>query len=1025
MKIIELQKLWETEKEFYQGKEIGSGVQFFVKKVLQNENLFNLKAGKLSTSDIDRKFEYLEEHSKKNRRADIVIYVNSEIIIPLEVERKDNIDKGVVQIFQYQKDWQKKLGILTDGNEWRFYKSSQYKTFYIADILNNAKDFVTYWNYYIKPQNYYLELFDSNNQLLNNQLNLNFSKNRLIFFDEVTQLISNFKIKLKLIGVFDQNENEKTAIETCYSYLIQFILYKVLIDNDYSNFKKDYDHTVSKIKKAIKDADFYSIIINEIKNISEFITENVYQPFKNEQKIINQKLAEKIRKDLNIEDIAPWLDIILFINRYNFADLKNEIFGFIYENFLKDLYNKNSKGQFFTDPDVVNFMLDKIGFTPKELKQKAIKNEISIIDPSCGAGTFLYSSVDRIIETFDDGTKRQGNYIKSLVLKNILGIDIEEFSLYLAEMNIIMRLLPLIINDKYQNSISEKLKIFKTKDSISEFLDTYITAEEEEINLFSCLKKTALDYPSFMRDQDGLIEMFSSLQQKAGFRERFDYVIGNPPYISYNQCSKQKIEFVKNTSMSNVYGINLNTAPGRIKAYSPKPNLYSYFIALGLALLKPKGKICYIIPQTVLINADQDVIRYHLSQNTTIEKIITFEGKMFIGRGLKQKKPVATSSLIFVARKEKPAKNHKIIVENYKPYIQSKNIDIKEYLNPKNKTSKSVEQDDLKNNIFNWSFLKYNETFAQIIKTYNKHLTINEYRNSLSNYDHIVIDGSVNLLKKDIIKEDIENVTDYYIIPKMIFGKNKAEIFGYYKKDDKIKKAQGSRNHNILLQRPYKILWKYINFDGFYYTDTTNLIPMYQQYCFASTDKSEILFLFAILNSNFTKFLLKKTFKIGNEDKLTFILGLTFVKEFIHIPKITDKNKFIKKEIIRQTEKLIHLESLQLRNFVDFTTSKQKFEKVIVEKNNLVLIDKKGNTTVQNITNKINLVQNIVLQFEKSTNINLSDLKYAQVIDLEQQNKIKQNIEYLIFALYFEPQLQTIEYLKELCEKNSYYQYIK
>jgi len=983
MTITELQELWDTENESYQSKEIGSGVQFFVKKVLQNENLFNLKEGKLATLDINRKFEYLEEHSKKNRRADIVIFIDGQNIIPIEVERKGKIEKGVAQLFQYQKDWQKKYGILTDGNEWRFYKSSQYKTFYINDILSSPKDFANYWNYYIKPENYYLELFDNNTELFNNQLDLNISENRLIFFDEITQLISSFKTKLKLIGVFDPNENEKTAVETCYSYLIQFILYKVLIDNDYSTFKNDYDRILTKIKKAIKDTDFYSVIINEIKNISEFITENVYKPFKYEQKVINQKLAEKIRKDLNIEDIAPWLDILLFINRYNFAGLKNEIFGFIYENFLKDLYHENNKGQFFTDPDVVNFMLNEIGFTPEIIKRKAENNEISIIDPSCGAGTFLYSSVDRIVETFDNGTERQANYIKNLINKNIFGIDIEEFSLYLAEMNIIMRLLPLIVNDKFEGSISEKLKIFKTKDSISEFSE-----------------------------------------KKKDFQERFDCVIGNPPYISYNECSKQNIDFVKNISMGNVYGINLNTAPGRIKAYSPKPNLYSFFIALGLALLKPKGKLCYIIPQTVLISADQDVIRHHLSENTTIEKIITFEGKMFIGRGLKQNKPVATSSLIFVVSKEKPPKNHKIRVENYKPYIQSQNLDIKEYLKEQNKISKLVEQNDLRNNIFNWSFLKYDETFAQIIKTYNKHLTINEYRNSLTNYDHIVIDGSVNIQKKDIKTEEVTNTSDYYVIPKMIYGKHQADVFGYFKKDDKIKKAQGSRSYQILLQRPYKILWKYINFDGFYLTDANDLIPMYQQYCFASTDKSEILFLFAVLNSHLTKFLLEKTFKIANEDKFGFILGLTFVKEFIHIPKITNENQFIKDEIILLTEKLIHLEALQLKDFVEFTTSIQKFDKVCVEDNNLLLIDKSNNKISQNIKSHINLVKNIVSRFENSEHINLNDLKYTQTIDLEQQKRIKQTIEYLVFALYFEKQINTTELVKELCENNSYYKYI-
>ena len=156
--------------------------------------------------------------------------------------------------------------------------------------------------------------------------------------------------------------------------------------------------------------------------------------------------------------------------------------------------------------------------------------------------------------------------------------------------------------------------------------------------------------------------MLESLQANGMRRERFDYVIGNPPYIGYLECCKQKIEFIqkikdkKDTSITlgNVYGVNLHSIPNNGKKYRPNPNLYAFFIALGLALLKDDGKMAYIIPQTILTAGDLDVLRYHLAHRTTIEKIITFEGNMFIGRGLKQNRPVPTSSLIFVFAKKQP-----------------------------------------------------------------------------------------------------------------------------------------------------------------------------------------------------------------------------------------------------------------------------------------------------------------------------------------------------------------------------------
>ena len=330
---------------------------------------------------------------------------------------------------------------------------------------------------------------------------------------------------------------------------------------------------LKKIKKALVDRDFYSIIINEIKNISEYISKYIYNPFAKEQESINQNLIKNLKEDLTIDEIAPWLDLILFINRYNFVGLKNEIFGFIYENYLKDLYSDKNKGQYFTDPAVVNFMTQEIGYTKDKIKKKD-KDKLSIIDASCGAGTFLYSAVDRLIDSFGGGTKEQAKHIAGLIDKNIFGLDIAEFPLYLAEMNILMRMLPLIVNDSYENPISNKLKIFKTKDSISEFLETGInTTVEEKISLFEHLEKTDLGYRSFMRDPDDLEAMLESLQENGIRRERFDYVIGNPPYIGYNECCKQKIEFTQkikdhedvSITLGNVYGMNLHSTPNNGK----------------------------------------------------------------------------------------------------------------------------------------------------------------------------------------------------------------------------------------------------------------------------------------------------------------------------------------------------------------------------------------------------------------------------------------------------------------------------
>ena len=165
MTIEALKHRWKKDKEFFKNKEIGE-LQNFVREVLQEKELFNLRQGNLATADEHRTNEFTIETTKKTRRADVVIFIKGvDIVIPVEVEKHGNIKKGEEQLFQYQRDWDKKYGILTDGNQWRLYREKFYKTFYIEDILETHQDFATYWQQYIKPKNYYLESFAPSEQL--------------------------------------------------------------------------------------------------------------------------------------------------------------------------------------------------------------------------------------------------------------------------------------------------------------------------------------------------------------------------------------------------------------------------------------------------------------------------------------------------------------------------------------------------------------------------------------------------------------------------------------------------------------------------------------------------------------------------------------------------------------------------------------------------------------------------------------------------------------------------------------------
>ena len=207
MQKTDLISLWEKENTAYRTKEVGSGVQAFVKKVLRCPELFDLQEGHLTTPDTDRRSEFLEETNKKHKRADVVIYVDEQIVIPMEIERFGNIEAGEQQLFDYQLLWDKKTGILTDGYKWRFYIGKVVlSTFTLDQIFTQTELFLTFWREYIQPINYYRNFFQTVDQT---PADLNIEENRQRFFTDTKTLIESFKLKLALKGYFAEVTTNK------------------------------------------------------------------------------------------------------------------------------------------------------------------------------------------------------------------------------------------------------------------------------------------------------------------------------------------------------------------------------------------------------------------------------------------------------------------------------------------------------------------------------------------------------------------------------------------------------------------------------------------------------------------------------------------------------------------------------------------------------------------------------------------------------------------------------------------------
>lgn len=114
-----------------------------------------------------------------------------------------------------------------------------------------------------------------------------------------------------------------------------------------------------------------------------------------------------------------------------------------------------------------------------------------------------------------------------------------------------------------------------------------------------------------MFDQNSSSPFFDS-EWMFGVKNGFDIVIGNPPYIDIKSLPKKDVKLY-----FNLY----ETTENRI-------NLYSIFIERGTKLLSHDGILCYINPNSMLINESYYKIRQHIIDY--IDRIIKLPDSVFV-----------------------------------------------------------------------------------------------------------------------------------------------------------------------------------------------------------------------------------------------------------------------------------------------------------------------------------------------------------------------------------------------------------
>jgi type I restriction enzyme M protein len=278
-----------------------------------------------------------------------------------------------------------------------------------------------------------------------------------------------------------------------------------------------------------------------------------------------------------------------------------DVLGDFFERFLWEEF-KQSKGQFFTHRNVVNFIIQ--GLSLGELAIAKINGESDLpylIDPACGSATFLIESMKTItkyiLKNKDKLNKSQN--MEEFIARNfpeprkhawaekyIYGIDFNEDLAMASKINMVMH------GDGSVNIESE--------DGLSAF---------GKFN-GSRLKITQ-----------------SSEVYPKKVNEQFDVILSNPPFsITLSKDTKEELS--------------------EIFEYSTKENSETLFIERWYQLLRPNGRLGVVLPETIFTATDTEKARLMIYRYFQVKAVVSLPYLTF------QPYTSTKTSLLFAQKKD-------------------------------------------------------------------------------------------------------------------------------------------------------------------------------------------------------------------------------------------------------------------------------------------------------------------------------------------------------------------------------------
>ena len=521
---------------------------------------------------------------------------------------------------------------------------------------------------------------------------------------------------------------------------------------------------------------------------------------------------------------------------YEFSVIPVEILGQVYEQFLGKIIKisasrqaviedkpevRKAGGVYYTPSYIVDYIIKhtigKIlsGKTPEQVQ------EITILDPACGSGSFLIVAYQFLLDWYlqqylqkpkkyknlfyqisDQNWRLTSSERKRIVLTHIYGVDIDQQAAETTKLSLLLK----VLEGESGEAITRQLQLFKERalpDLDNNILcgNSLIDAEfyhKSQMNLLdedTAYRVNIFDWKS----------AFSAIMKRGGF----DVIIGNPPYIriqALKEWAALEVDFYKQQYVS---------------ASKGNYDIYVVFVEKGLELLRKDGHLGFILPHKFFNAQYGESVRKLITDGKYLEKIVHFGDQQIFPK-------VSTYTCLFFLSKTKKSELTFIQVKDLFQWITDGSTEetliINESITDKNwdfgkirnsvffdkfKTSKFIHLSQLKNNISQGIRTSANEIYVldwiseedNLLQVYSqalgKRLTIESnltslflqgkeikpyqllYSGKLLIIPYEVNNGNVNLIHEDKLRNHFPLTFNYLMQNKEVLeNREKGKMLG-------------------------------------------------------------------------------------------------------------------------------------------------------------------------------------------------------------------------------------------------------